>query len=125
MLSCIWLFATTVTLAYQAPLTMAFSRQEDWNGLLFFSWDLPGPGIELRFSALQVDPLLTVKIKTFYNIINIGKCVYSEFDYGRYINLEFVLEIFKAVISFLGAHYNYLLILLKIERPSPWITLTL
>jgi len=65
---------------------MGFPRQEYWSGLLFSSpWDLPGPRIKLRSSALQMDSLLTVKIKTFYSIINIGKCVYSEFDYGRYI----------------------------------------
>ena len=40
---------------------------------------------QLRSPALQMDSILTVKIKTFYSIINIGKCVHSEFDYGRYI----------------------------------------
>ena len=33
--------------AHQAPLSMAFSRQEYWNGLPFPSpGDLPDPGIE-------------------------------------------------------------------------------
>ena len=31
----IWLFATPWTAAYQAPLSMGFSRQEYWNGLPF------------------------------------------------------------------------------------------
>ena len=47
------LFATPWTAAYQAPLSMGFSRQEYWNGLPFPSPDyLPDPGIEPRFPAL-------------------------------------------------------------------------
>ena len=47
-LSHVQLFATTWTVAYQAPLSMGFSRQEYWNGLPFpSSGDLPNPGIEL------------------------------------------------------------------------------
>ena len=38
---------------------MGFSRQEYWSGLLCSPpGDLPGPGIELVSSALQVDSLL-------------------------------------------------------------------
>ena len=37
-LSCVWLFATPRTAAYQAPLSMGFSRQEDWSGV-----PLPAP----------------------------------------------------------------------------------
>ena len=37
--SCIQLFATLWTVALQAPLTMGFSRQEDWSGL---PWPPPG-----------------------------------------------------------------------------------
>ena len=44
--SCVQLFATP-TVARQAPLSMEFSRQEYWSGLLHPpSRDLPGPGIE-------------------------------------------------------------------------------
>ena len=35
-LSCVRLFVTPWTLAYQAPPSMGFSRQEYWNGLPFF-----------------------------------------------------------------------------------------
>ena len=35
MLSFVQLFATPWTVARQAPLAMAFSRQEDWSGLSF------------------------------------------------------------------------------------------
>ena len=44
------------TVAYQAPLSMEFSRQEYWSGLPFPSpGDLPNPGIEPRSPALQAD----------------------------------------------------------------------
>ena len=44
--------------ARQAPLSIEFSRQEYWNGLLFLSpRDLPSPGIEPGSPALQVDSL--------------------------------------------------------------------
>ena len=33
-LSCVRLFVTPCTAAYQAPLSMGFSRQEYWNGVL-------------------------------------------------------------------------------------------
>ena len=58
-LSHVQLFATPWTVAYQAPLSMGFSRQECWSGLPFPSpGDLPNPGIEPRSPALQVDSLL-------------------------------------------------------------------
>ena len=56
--SCVRLFATTWTVAYQAPPTMEFSRQEDWSGLPFPSpEDLPNPGIKLGSPTLQADAL--------------------------------------------------------------------
>ena len=46
-LSCVRLFATPWTVAYQVPPSMGFSRQEYWSGLPFPSpGDLPDPGIE-------------------------------------------------------------------------------
>ena len=46
-LSRVRLFVTPWTVAYQAPLSMGFSRQEYWSGLPFPSpGDLPNPGIE-------------------------------------------------------------------------------
>ena len=56
-LSCVWLFETQWTVAYQAPLSMGFSRQEYWDGLLFPSpGDLPDPGIEPRSPLRLLDP---------------------------------------------------------------------
>ena len=47
LLSRVRLFATPWTVAYQAPLSMGFSRQQSWSGLPFPSpGDLPNPGIE-------------------------------------------------------------------------------
>ena len=43
--SSVWLFATPWTAAYQAPLSMGFSRQEYYSGL-----PLPSP----RFSAIPI-----------------------------------------------------------------------
>ena len=46
------------TVAHKAPLSMEFSRQEDWNGLPFPTpGDLPNPGIESASPALQADVL--------------------------------------------------------------------
>ena len=57
-LSRIRLFATPWTVAYQAPLSVGFSRQQYWSGLPFPSpVDLPKPGIEPGSPALQTDAL--------------------------------------------------------------------
>ena len=52
-LSRVRLFATPWTVAYQAPPSMGFSRQEYWSGLPFLSpGDLPDLGIEPISPAL-------------------------------------------------------------------------
>ena len=52
------LFVTPWTVAYEAPLSMEFSRQEYWSGLPYPSpGDLPDPGIEPGSPALQADSL--------------------------------------------------------------------
>ena len=57
-LSHVRLFVTSWTLAYQAPPSMGFSRQEYWSGLPFPSpGDLPDPGIEPRSPTLEADAL--------------------------------------------------------------------
>ena len=51
-LSRVWFFATPWTVAYQAPLSMEFSRQEYWSGLPFPSpGDLPYPSWIKVFST--------------------------------------------------------------------------
>ena len=47
VLSFVWLFVTPWTVAFQAPLSMGFSRQTYWSGFPFPSpVDHPVPGIE-------------------------------------------------------------------------------
>ena len=54
LLSPVRLFATPQTVAHQAPLSMAFPRQEYWNGLPFPSpEDLPNPWIKPGSPTLQ------------------------------------------------------------------------
>ena len=69
-LSCVQLFATPWTVAYQAPPSMGFSRQEYWSGLPFPSpGDLPDPGIEPGSPALEADTLTSEPPgnRTLYN----------------------------------------------------------
>ena len=53
---CVWLviqLCLTIYGPHQTPLSMGFSRQECWSGLLFSSpRDLPGPGIKPVSPAL-------------------------------------------------------------------------
>ena len=57
LLSRVHLFETPWTVAYQAPPSMEFSRQEYWSGLPFPSpGDIPNPGNEAGSLALQADP---------------------------------------------------------------------
>ena len=58
LLSHVQLFAIPWTVAYQASLSMGFSRQEYQSGLPFPSLgDLPDPGIKRGSPALQADSL--------------------------------------------------------------------
>ena len=58
LLSCVQRYVTPWTVAYQAPPSMGFSRQDYWSGLLFPSpGDLPDPGIKPGSSALRTDAL--------------------------------------------------------------------
>ena len=61
--SCVRLFATPWTVAFQAPLSMEFCSQESWSGLPCPSpGGLPGPRIEPiapSSPALQADSLPT------------------------------------------------------------------
>ena len=58
VLSHVQLFATPMTVAHRAPLSMGFSRQEYWSGLPCPSpGDLPDPGIKPGSPTLQMDSL--------------------------------------------------------------------
>ena len=72
-LSRVGLFVTPWTVAYQAPLSVGFSREEYWSGLPFPSpGDLPNPGIEPGSPALQADTLPSEpRGRDYYYIIHI------------------------------------------------------
>ena len=67
-LSCVRLFAITWTVAYHAPPSVGFSRQEYWSGLPFPSpGDLPNTGIEPRSPTLRADALPSEPPGELYN----------------------------------------------------------
>ena len=67
------LFATLRTIVHQAPLSLEFSRQEHWNGLLFpVPGDLPDTGIEATSLAA---PALAGR---FFTTVPPGKTVTRE-----------------------------------------------
>ena len=83
-LSRVQLFATPWSVAYQAPLSMGFSRQEYWSELPFaFPGDLPDPGIESRSPALEADTLTSEPP---------GKPRYMGLIYAEYIMLNAGLD---------------------------------
>ena len=78
----IQLFATPWTVAYQAPLSMEFSKQECWSGLPFPSpGDLLHTGLEPGSPALQVGSLpaeLPGKPLAQINSCRIRECIMSK-----------------------------------------------
>ena len=52
MLSHVQISATLWTIAWQAPLSMEFPKQEYWSGLSFPPGDLPNPAIQSASPAL-------------------------------------------------------------------------
>ena len=59
--------ATPWTIACQVPLSMGFSRREYWSGLPFSSpGDLPNPGTESGYPALQADSFVPVCFRWTY-----------------------------------------------------------
>ena len=71
-ISHVQLFVTPWTVAYQAPPSMGFSRQEYWGGLPFPSpGDLPNPGIEPESPAFQADALTSEPLG--YKIIHVKR----------------------------------------------------
>ena len=69
LLHFIELFATSCTVAYQAPLSMEFPSQEYWSQLPFLLLgDLPDPGIEPESPEL---------VGRFFTTESPGKIVYT------------------------------------------------
>ena len=74
LLSHVQLFATPWTVAYQAPSSMRFSRQEYWSGLPFPSpGDLPDPGIQPGSPPLEADALTSEPPGLIFLFIHILK----------------------------------------------------
>ena len=72
-LSRVWLVATPWTAAYQAPLSMGFSRQKYWSGLplpslLHLVWYSLGPSMLLQMATFH-----------FFWLSNISLCIYHIF----------------------------------------------
>ena len=93
------LFATPWTVAHQAPPSMGFSRQEYQNGSPCPPpGDLPDPGIEPAFPALQVGSLL---------LNHQGSKFYLKFlksnQQSQYINLIHLLSTYYMPGALLGA----------------------
>ena len=76
-LSPVRLFGTPWTVAYQAPPSVGFSRQEYWSGLPFPSpGDLPNPGIEPRSPPLLADALPSEppgEVRGYEDAFKVGK----------------------------------------------------
>ena len=81
-LSRVWLFATPWTIAYQAPPSRGFSRQEYWSGLPFPSpGDLPDPGIKPRSPALEADTLTSEPPGKPYHL---GPLIFQQWSPGLF-----------------------------------------
>ena len=77
-------FAIPWTIAYQAPPSMEFSRQEYWSRLPFPSpGDLPDPGIKPRSPTLQADALPSEPPGKPAPSLSTGKCKVKRWDRGE------------------------------------------
>jgi len=68
-LSCVWLFATPWTVAYQAPPCMGFSRQDYWSGVHCLL--VPLPGIKARPPAEEQQSPNHWTAREFLNLLYI------------------------------------------------------
>ena len=74
------------TVAYRAPLSIGFPRQENWNGLPFpFPEDLPNPGIEPMY------PVTPVLAGRFFTTEPPGK-PWSSMSLDKLWNITYVRE---------------------------------
>ena len=100
-LSRVQLFETPWTVAYQAPQSMEFSRQEYWSGLPFLSpGDLLDPRIEPRSPALQADALPS-EPQGKLNHINYEKCINHRSQLLSTISFNFQWNISKEITNVL------------------------
>ena len=111
-LSRVQLFETPWTVAYQAPLSMGFSRKECWSGLPFPSpGDLPNPGIE---------PGLPHCRQTLYRLSHEGSPARQWLCLILFILLHLVLNSFNNFATqYLDLQLSFTLLQLLIPTNSP------
>ena len=94
-LSCVRLFVTPWTVAYQATLSMGFSMQEYWSGLPFpFPGDLTNLGIEPGSPELQADSLLTEPPRKLQLIAMNKECCCRHSCAFHLVYIRLTLELF-------------------------------
>ena len=106
-LSCVWLFVTPWIVAYHAPPSMEFSRQEYWSWLPFPSpGDLPDPGIK---PISLVSPALADRFfatqppeKAPFSLGRSQKKIQSGSEYQIHISL-----VRSGLPSWLSVHKNF------------------
>ena len=117
LLSRVQLFATPWIVAYRAPPTMGFSRQEYWSGLPFPSpGDLPSPGIKPRYPALEADALTSEPPGKPYQIVirlseRLSWTTLSKIDFYPNPITLCPLTIFSCCVSFFFFFFGNLFIL--------------
>ena len=85
-LSSVWLFATPWTIAYQAPPSLGFSRQEYGSVLPFPSpGDLPDPGIKPKRVAKESDTTKYIHTHThkFSILFSFLLCIFKSFHFEK------------------------------------------
>ena len=91
-LSRVRLFVTPRTVAYHAPPSMGYSRQEYWSGLPFPSpGDLPDPGIEPRSPAFQADTLPSEPPQKPVHSMVLGNCIIKCIHHYSIIHSSFTV----------------------------------
>ena len=83
LLSCVQLFGTPWTVAYQAPPSMGFSRQEYWSGLPFPSQEIfPTQGLNLGLPHCR---------QMLYHLGHQGILIYGIYRCMYLINFSIIL----------------------------------
>ena len=105
LLSRVQLLAAPWTLAYQAPLSIEFSRQEHWSGLPFPSpGDLPNPGIEPGSPTLRADTLPSEPPRNWPEYKPVNKVYSCNLSMYFYQSLNFT--VFLMTVSLLTIWIN-------------------
>ena len=121
--SCVRLFVTPWTVAYNLP-SMGFSRQECWSGLPFLSpGDLPDPGIKPGSPALQADGLPSEPPgKLFFFFLNIYLLKYNWLTMFQVHSKLIQLCIYTYIVFEIIFHYR---LLQYIDYSSLWYTVNI